>query len=308
MRTKIKKGLRRFAAYGTAGVLLFSIGLIPQTVSEADSVEVRPYIAFGADLSGEQKNKVMQQMGISSDTLADYEVVEVTNQEEHNYLDDYLDTSVIGTRALSSVMIEEADSGSGIHVETHNITFCTDDMYTNALVTAGISDASVIVAAPFEISGTAALVGAMKAYGTMTGEVIDSDNADAATNELVVTAELGNELGKEKASQFVALVKDKVVSQNLVSGEEIMGAIEEAADELSVTLTAAQKNQIRSLMEKISGLDLDLDTIKDQAQGIYDKLRDLDIDLSGAEGVWEQICEFFKKIVDAIADFLKGLF
>ena len=62
-----------------------------------------------------------------------------TNAEEHKYLDTYLDKSVIGTRALSSVKIEEADAGAGITVETHNISFCTEEMYTNALVTAGIS-------------------------------------------------------------------------------------------------------------------------------------------------------------------------
>ena len=77
-------------------------------------------------------------------------------------------------------MIEEADAGSGIEVETHNISFCSKEMYTNALVTAGISDAKVTVAGPFPISGTAALVGAMKAYGEMTGEGVDEASSDAA--------------------------------------------------------------------------------------------------------------------------------
>ena len=37
-------------------------------------------------------------------------------------------------------------------------------MYKNALVTAGIEDADIIVAGPKNISGTAALVGVFKAY------------------------------------------------------------------------------------------------------------------------------------------------
>lgn len=291
-----------------AGVLTLAVCIFPSAVSKADSVEVKPYIAFGADLNSSQKKTVMKQLEVTSEELADYEVIEVTNGDEHKYLDSYLDAAVIGTRALSSVKIEEADAGSGVHVEAHNITFCTEEMYTNALVTAGISDASVTVAAPFNISGTAALVGAMKAYGTMTGQDVDSDNADAATNELVYTGELGESIGKDKASQLVALVKDKVVSEGLSSEEEILEAIDDAAKELDITLSKEQKTKMSSLMKKISDLDLSVDTIQSQAKGIYDKLKNLDIDLSQAEGIWEKICDFFAELFAKIAEFFKNLF
>lgn len=33
--------------------------------------------------------------------------MKVTNKDEHKYMDDYLDSSVIGTHALSSVLIEK---------------------------------------------------------------------------------------------------------------------------------------------------------------------------------------------------------
>ena len=146
-------------------VLALCLGMIGTgtITARADSVEVKPYIAFGADLTSSQKNKVMELLGVTKEELADYETITVTNQDEHKNLDSYLDKSVIGTKALSSVKIEEADAGSGVTVTTHNISFVTEEMYTNALVTAGINDATVTVAAPFKISGTAALVGAMKA-------------------------------------------------------------------------------------------------------------------------------------------------
>ena len=277
-----------------ASVMVFSASIGQAAPAQADSATVKPFIALGANLTESQKDTVLDQMGVSRAELADYETIEVTNAEEHEYLDEYLDKSVIGTRALSSVKIEEADAGSGISVETHNISFCTEEMYTNALATAGISDADVVVAAPFEISGTAALVGAMKAYGTMTGDVIDSDSADAATNELVVTGELGESLGKDEAAQMVALLKNKVVSGDLSSEDDIMNAIDEAADELNVSLTEEQKQKLLDLMEKINGLDLSIDTLKDQAQGIYDKLKDLDINLDEAKGFLDKISEYVK--------------
>lgn len=290
------------------GLLALAMCLVPMGTSKADSVEIKPFIAFGADLSATEKKEVLRQLGITEDELADYETIEVTNAEEHEYLDEYLASSVIGTRALSSVMIEEADAGSGITVETHNISFCSEEMYTNALVTAGISDATVTVAGPFSISGTAALVGAMKAYGTMTGEDIDSDSSDAATNELVLTSELGDDIGKDEAAQFVALLKDKVVSDDLSSEEEIKNAIEEAEEELDLQISDDMKSKLVALMQKIGGLDLDLDNLKSQAQGVYDKLKDMGIDLDDAEGIWASICDFFAAVWDAIAGFFKGLF
>ena len=56
-------------------------------------------------------------------------------------------------------MISLTDKGNGIKVSTYNINYCTAGMYKNALATAGISDANIIVAGPFALSGTAALVG-----------------------------------------------------------------------------------------------------------------------------------------------------
>lgn len=282
--------------------------VVPMERAAADSVDVKPFIALGADLSAKEKKEVLRQFGITEAELADYETTNVTNQEEHEYLDEYLASRVIGTRALSSVMIEEADEGSGIQVETHNISFCSKEMYTNALVTAGISDAKVTVAGPFSISGTAALVGAMKAYGIMTGEEIDREKSDAATNELVLTSELGDSVGKEQAAQFVALLKDKVVSNKLSSEGEIRDAIEEAEKELDITINDGMKTKLVGLMQKIDGLDLDLGKLKDQAQGVYDKLKNMGIDLDDAEGLWEKICNFFIMIWNAIVDFFKSLF
>ena len=71
--------------------------------------------------------------------------IKITNKEEHEYLGDYIASSVIGKRALSSVMVVKTEKGSGVHVTTDNISYCTSGMYTNALVTAGLEDAEVKV-------------------------------------------------------------------------------------------------------------------------------------------------------------------
>ena len=65
-----------------AGVLSLAVCIFPSAVSKADSVEVKPYIAFGADLNSSQKKTVMKQLEVTSEELADYEVIEVTNGDE----------------------------------------------------------------------------------------------------------------------------------------------------------------------------------------------------------------------------------
>ena len=63
-------------------------------------------------------------------------------------MDAFLDASVIGSKSLSSVMLKKGAKGSGVNVTTKNINYCTTGMYRNALLTAGVQDTEVIVAAP----------------------------------------------------------------------------------------------------------------------------------------------------------------
>ena len=146
------------------------------TISKSD----KPYLSLGADLTPDQRATVLGFMGIELTDLDKYDVVYVNNDEEHRYLDSYISKSEIGTRSLSSVLITEDKKGAGLSVSTHNINYCTVGMYKNALATAGIADAKIIVAGPFPISGTAALVGTLKAYEEMTGKKLDDKVTDAA--------------------------------------------------------------------------------------------------------------------------------
>lgn len=172
----------------------------------------KPYVSFGEDLTAEQKQKVIDLMGLDADEEDDWDISYVTNEEEHQYLDSYISSSQIGSKALSSVVILQREDGNGINVTTKNINYCTEGMYQNALATAGMEDADVIVAGPFELSGTAALVGALKAYSEMTGEKVSEESLDTALNELVITGEIADSTGDtEEIEGMVAYLKKEVV-------------------------------------------------------------------------------------------------
>lgn len=264
----------------------------------------KSYLALGADLNAQQRTTVLQLFGLTEADLANYDVIYITNADEHKYLDSYLDKSVIGTRALSSVLVEKKEEGHGVLVTTKNISYCTTGMYRNALITAGVTDAEIIVAGPIALSGTAALVGAMKAYEMMTGEQLSTASMDAAINELVTTGELTEILGdSEKVEELIAYIKQLIVENGLDNIEDIKEAIRQAAKELGIKLTDAQIDDIAKLMQKIAGLDLDIDKIKSQAEQLYKKLAKLN-----ESGFFNKIGQFFTNIFSSIFDFFSGLF
>ena len=200
----------------TAGLVITSVAVQKNVVSADAVTGTSKYIAFGADLNAKEKAAVLDGFGITESDLSDYKTIEITNKDEHDYLGDYMSDSVIGTRALSSVMVVKADENSGVNVSTKHITYCTSGMYCNALVTAGLSDAKVTVVGPFDISGTSALVGAMKAYSVMTGEEISEKTMDTATDELVTTAEVAKNVGdKQKVTELVAAAKKAVFEDQI---------------------------------------------------------------------------------------------
>ncbi len=265
----------------------------------------KPYVSLGADLSANDRAIVLKLLGVTEDDLKNYTVTTITNADEHEYLDSYLSKSVIGTRALSSVLVKGKTDGSGIKVTTYNITYCTTGMYQNALATAGIEDAEIVVAGPYNISGTAALVGAIKSYENMTGETVSQENVDTATNELVVTGKLAESVGdSDKAEQLVGAVKEQVVegSDNgkELTEEEIGNVVDQAADEMDVELSDEDRQEIVALMDKIKGLDIDVDSLKEQAKDLYDKIDDLGLKLDWnqekVQGFFSKIIEFFKNL------------
>lgn len=294
------------AAVTVAGTAVPQNVYATEVTEQGDDVVItekdKPYLALGADLTADQQHTVLSYMGIDAADFDQYDVVYVNNEEEHKYLDAYIPSEQIGTKSLSSVLISLTDNGSGVKVSTYNINYCTAGMYKNALATAGIEDANVIVAGPFALSGTAALVGTFEAYEEMTGETLDESVVDAAMDELVTTGELEQSIDgePEEIESMIADLKSKIASGDLDTPEKIQAAIEEAAKEHNITLSDADKEKIANLLDKLKGLDLNWDSIANQASAWADKLQDSISQNGGLSGIGEAISNFFAKIIDAI--------
>lgn len=283
--------------------ILTSIILISSitTTVYADSEQ---FLVLGEDLSEKEKQTVLGLLGI--DNIENYNVSFTTNEEEYKYLGNYLSSSVIGSRALSSVLLTKREEGSGINIETFNITYCSKEMYQNALITAGIKDVDVKIAGPFKLSGTAALVSTIKSYEIMTGEKLDTDAIDTANNEIVVTGKLGEEVGKEDAANLIAALKQKVAEMDTYSKEEIENALNDLTKQLDIEISDETKQSILDLMDKVSDINIDTEAIKDQAENIYNNIKDYTQERESS-GVFQTIVASVKNFLNAIIDFFKNL-
>lgn len=244
---------------------------------------------IGADLTNEQISLVYQIFGISQGSVPQ---LRITNAEERKYLEGYVDSAVIGTRSISCVYVELLSPGSGLNVTTNNITWCDADFYTSALSTAGITDARIIVTAPFPVSGTAALAGIYKAYEDMTGQTLDSDAKDVGTQELTVTGELAQEIGSNDSTSIVQELKRMLSETKEMSDEELRTEIINIAANYRVSLTETQIKQLISLCRSIEGLNPGaLKSKAENVQSTIDKVSDAKT----------QVVGFVESIKNAIA-------
>lgn len=253
-------------------------------------------ISLGKDLNEAQRTQMKELLGADEDT----KIIEVTNEEERRYLGKYVDSKIIGTRAISSAYVETLSEGAGIKAEVYNVTWVTKDMVINAVATAGIKDANVKVAAPFNVSGTAALTGIIKAFEDATGEEVSEEQKEVANEEIAKTGELGQDIGKDEATELVKNVKEEIIEKNITNNIEIEKVIVESAKELNITLTEEQKQKITELMERIANLDLNVDEIKSQVKNISDKLGKLTENSEEVKSGWNKIVEFFNRIIERL--------
>lgn len=257
---------------------------------------------IGADLSQEQTAAVYELFGVSRGDVIE---LSVNNAEEREYLEGYVSESLIGTRSISCVYVELLGEGSGMDVTTSNISWCTGEMYMSALATAGITDARIIVAAPFEVSGTAALTGVYKAYEDMTGKKLDEIAKLVSTQELTITGDLASEIGSMDSTSIVNDLKLMLDETRNMSDEQIKEQIVQIAGRYNVSLTDKQISQLISLCRSLEGLDGEaLKSRVEDVQNTLQKVSDAKTQVVGfvqaVKKVVTSVKSFFEKIGDII--------
>ena len=258
-------------------------------IGEGAEVEDGKVVTLGENLSEEQRASMYEYFGTSADEV---ETIIVTHADEAKYMEGIATAEQIGPSTNSCAYVEPTESG-GIKVKTANLNFVTSAMIASTLTTAGMENCNVIAACPFEVSGTGALTGIIMAYETASGDSLDEGQKEAAMEELMTTGDIADSVGQEKATEVIKDVKTEVIDEGLTDPEEIGEAVDTIAEDNEITLTDEQRDQVVSLMQKISQYDYDVNALKDTLDN-----------LTGETGVlsniWNSVKTFFVGSDDGI--------
>ena len=270
--------------------------------SFADGARV---VTIGVNNTTEQRQKILNYFGVNENEVV---VLEVNNKEEREYLGGIATEAQLGTKTYSCAYVEPTNSG-GINVKTANITWVTSSMVASTLSTAGMTNANCVIAAVFPVSGTGALTGVMKAFEDASGEKLDEDKKELASEELIITGDLGDEIGQDKATGVVNDVKTEVIKNGTSDVTQIADVINNVTNNYNITLTDAQVKQITDLMEKIAAQNYDYSSMKQTLNNVSDVVKD-NLQEAGEDvessGILDSIGDFFSSIGDWFSNLFGG--
>lgn len=257
-----------------------------------------PVVVYGANLTESEKQSVRDSLKVTDES--EVEEISVTGEDLVKYIKDG-DSSA---RMYSSAKITRKDAGEGLVIEIvteENITQVTAEMYGNAMLTAGIEDATVQVAAPKKVTGHSALVGIYKAY-EVGGEKLDTERTDVANEELSVATILAEKSGidEAKVSELLTEIKKEIAEQNPVTKEEVEKIVQDQLDKLNIELSAEDRQLLVDLMDRIRKLDIDFSKWSDQLNDLSKTIEDKIGKIVDNEGFWDSVKNFFNNLIDSI--------
>ncbi|WP_066188464.1 MULTISPECIES: DUF1002 domain-containing protein [Gracilibacillus] len=286
--------------------LVFSPAVLASTGNNGDVIDEKngkPKLVLGEALSDQDKDKVRTTLNATDPEQVDEYIV--TAQDLVNFIGG--DPS---SNMYSSALITRKNEGHGVVVNIvtpDNITQVTNEMYANALLTAGVENALVEVASPLRVTGHSALTGIYKAFN-VEGEALDEERMEVANEELDVATDLSEESGidQEKVTQLLSEIKQQIAEQNPATKEDVERIVSEQLEQLNIELSPEDREMLTNLFEKMRNLDIDFGKVSEQLEGIIGDIKGKLDEVTGTdtEGFWQEVKNFFEGLLDSI----KGLF
>lgn len=259
-----------------------------------------PIVVYGANLTAEQKQTVQKALEITSSDAV--EEITVSGEDLVKYISDGNPKA----RMFSSAKITQRNAGEGLVIDIvtpKNITQITSEVYASAMLTAGIEDALVEVAAPNPVTGHSALVGIYKAYEVSTGEKLDTERTDVANDELNIATQITEATGIDdaKVAELLTSIKQQIAELNPATREDVEQIVADQLSKFNIELSEADRQLLIDLMDRISNLNIDFDKwsqqLSDFSKDIEEKFGSF---ISENEGFWESVKNFFTNLVDTV--------
>ena len=262
-------------------------------------VGTQKVLTLGADLTEEEKQLILRFFDVDESEVV---TMTITNQDERDHLLGLIPESQIGTKTFSCALVCPTDRG-GIQVTTANMSYVTSELIASTLATSGVTNCDVLTAAPFRVSGTGALTGAMMSYETASGEILDEAKKDLANEELVITNDLGETVGQDEAILVVNGVKIRIAKDQVKGEEEVKQVVDEVADNAEAQLNERaqaqgtapveigqeDRDKLYSYGNKFSQLDYNYDDMKVTLQRVTQNTMEI-------TGITDPVSETFEDL------------
>ncbi|EXJ23471.1 putative secreted protein [Alkalibacterium sp. AK22] len=320
----MRKWFKQLMLSGLAAGLLS--GTVVQGVQASEGIDTSvvneawglPTFVHGGGLNEAQISETADLLGI--DDMNNVARVGVTGEDLQNYLGRGSGSTA---SMISSVLVQRENEGEGVTVinETpDNITQITEEQYTNAAITAGVEDATIMVASIRPVTGESALTGIYKAFD-VNGEDLDQDRMEVAQEELETTNQIAQENADDEEFESTRLDQAMVeIKQQLAELRERQGElatreeIEEiinnalANNDLQTLISQDQIDRLLAFFERYQQTGaIDSDQVRQQLEQLSGNLRDRFGDAwqqAEDSGLIDQVGNFFRQLWEAI----RGLF
>ena len=242
-------------------LILIAAMLFGTVLNIGRAADSRTLISIGESNNQDERAELLNYFGNPKDAEVDV----ITVADTQAAMKDIVPGGVTGS-AYSAAALTCLPLGDGIQVETINITEITPAMFAIALVTAGVGDANLIVAAPSDApaGGLTALAGIFKSWDKVSCESSQTTKArqELALRELALTTEISTSVGQSTsyAGSFVIDAQRAIVLGGFTSSDDISAAIANQEAVYNVSIPAEQRSKLVDFMVDLVGQKIDWST------------------------------------------------
>ena len=243
-------------------VMLIVVGAATSSGSLAAQKKADTIISLGESNTDAQRQELLGYFGAGDTAQVDVITVADTQRAMQAVIPGFNLSSAFSSAALTCRPL-----GDGLEVTTINITQITPAMFAMALVTAGVGDATLIVAAPAAApaQGMTALTGLFQAWDKVKCESAQTTptRQQLALRELAITVEISTAIGEAQtgyAGAFVIDTQRLIVTNHATSREAITAAVQQMEAAYGFTVPEPSRTKLIDLMVDLAKEQIDWST------------------------------------------------
>lgn len=213
------------------------------------------FVVYGADTTDEERIELALLFGADGSVPADL----VTTPEMVEAVRGTGLAAAVTDQSISSSMLTCLNQGEGLTVRTENITRIPAPVYANALITAGVGDGRVLIAAPAAkpVTGESALVGVLKVFPQcQAGAAPDPARVALAYEQIARTTALaGQFVDLSTASAAILEATQPVLLGEARHDAQIGATLDEVMQRSGVPLDPVNRADLVDFLKQVAQLD-----------------------------------------------------